>query len=213
VGVLDEFRASFGPTALDPTTGPGTHPPVWQPLCVCGHLQRHHAPSIGGTFELFDPTEKAMPDGRRFVHIQIAEGCRGAMVNRGQSTVQDDTDSTGDPITRTETFLATCPCDDFREVAKVDRPNRYFNQRIPLDRTDAVRHPFQIGIRAFSTFLSRRRRALSDPAWAAAEFDRRFQWTARRCEISSCTATDDVWPVFVSGNRSGLSELRCPAHR
>jgi hypothetical protein len=211
VGVLDEFRSSFGDDALDPSTRGGHRPLVWYELCACGHLDRYHAPSIGGTFEQEPSTERTFPDGRRMVSLHIAEGCRGAMVNRGQVTVRNDVDETPDLITRTETFLSTCPCQKFRPVAKVDKPNRFFNQRIPIDRSDPLRHPFQVGIRAFSTHLSKRRAALSDPTWAEREFDRRFEWTARRCAISKCKATDDVWAVYL--NPEGLSELRCPAHR
>jgi hypothetical protein len=211
MGVLDEFRSSFGETALEPSTRGGHRPPVWYELCVCGHLDRYHSPAIGGTFEVVPTEEKTFPDGRRMVYHHVVEGCRGAMVNRGQVTTRDDREETEELIIRTETFVATCPCNDFRPVAKVDKPNRYFNQRIPItDRTDPLRHPFQVGIRAFTTHLTKRRAALSDPTWAEREFDRRFEWTARRCAISKCTATADVWAVFVNDR---LSELRCPAHR
>jgi hypothetical protein len=106
----------------------------------------------------------------------------------------------------------TCPCVTFQPVARVDRPNRYFCQRMPLDRSDPMRHPFIIGMKAFATHLSRRKDAAADPAWADAEFDRRFTWLdgVRVCGLAKCTTTDGVWPVFVGGDRS---ELRCAAHR
>ena len=129
-------------------------PPAWYKLCVCGHLDRYHSPTIGGTFEVVPTEEKTFPDGRRMVYHHVVEGCRGAMVNRGQSTVRDEREETEELITRTETFVATCPCDDFRPVAKVDQPNRSFNQRMPDRPRRRARHPFQVGIRAFSTHLS-----------------------------------------------------------
>ena len=87
-----------------------------------------------------------------------------------------------------------------------------FNQRMPTDRTDDDRHPFVVGLRALTTFLSRRKAALADPSWTKREFDRRFTWLdgKRVCGISRCKETADVWPVFVDGERS---ELRCGPHR
>ena len=158
------------------------------------------------------PIDRVLDDGRKFEYRMIFDGCRGAVVNRGQETVQEEADSIGDPTYRHEIFLSTCPCPEFREVAKVDRPNRYFNQRIPTVWEDPTRHPMAIGIRAFHTFLTRRRAALSDPTWATAEFERRFEWTARRCAISGCDTTGDgVWPVYLNPEMD--TEMRCAAHR
>ncbi len=211
MGILGEFERSFGPDALKPTTGVGTVQTNWQSLCVCGHLQKHHSPDVGGLFAMQPDESRTMPDGREFSFHQVFTGCRGAMVNRGVETMHDETAETEETVTRVETFDATCPCPEFREVAKVDRPNRYFNQRIPVRFDDPLRHPMSVGVRALATFLSRRRRALSDPAWASAEFDRRFEWTHRVCALSQCEATDDVWAVFI--NDDGDSEMRCAQHR
>jgi len=212
VGTLDDYLATFGPDALQPTTGPGLGPHAWHAVCVCGHLQKHHSEDVGGLFELQPVEERELTDGRKFVFEQRFTGCRGAMVSKGVETIVEEHTETEELLTRTETFLATCPCEEFREVARVDRPNRYWNQRIPVNRDDGVRHPMSVGIRAFVTFLSRRRAALADPAWATTEFKRRFEWGTRRCQISGCTADGDgVWPAFVTDE--GLSELRCAAHR
>jgi hypothetical protein len=108
----------------------------------------------------------------------------------------------------TTTVHPTCPCTEMRPIAKVDRPNRYFNQRLN------DRHPFLVGVQAFTTHLSRRKAALDDPDWPAAEFDRRFIWIpeAQRCSISGCKATgDDVLPAYVNGDRD--SAMRCSKHR
>jgi len=211
MGVLDDLTRSFGPEALEPTTGVGTGPHNWQLLCTCGHLRRYHSEDIGGAFVLASPIDKTLGDGRQFSYRQRFTGCRGAMVSRGVPTAREENDTAGDPVTRIEILLPTCPCTKFREVAKVDRPNRYFNQRVPDKKDDPLRHPMTVGLRAMSTFLSRRRRALSDPSWAAAEADRRFEWTHRRCALSKCEETDDVWAVFI--NSDGDSELRCSKHR
>src|SRR4051812_18767778 len=187
MGTIDELLASFGPDALARPETARSMPHAWHGLCVCGHLDRYHSPSIGGTFRLATSIDRVMPNGGRMIYEQLFHGCRGAMVNRNVPLNKDDVQRTGDTMVRKETLLATCPCVKFREVAQVDRPNRYFNQRMPVIRTNPVAHPFMVGIRAFMTFLSRRRAALSDPSWATAEFDRRFQWTRRTCEISRCT--------------------------
>lgn len=69
-----------------------------------------------------------------------------------------------------------------------------------------------VGVRAFLTHLSKRKAAVTDPDWVDLEFDRRFVWIPkkRRCGLSKCAETADVWPVFVDGERS---ELRCGPHR
>jgi len=212
MGTLDDLTNSFGPDALKPRPGSGRGAPSWHGLCVCGHLQRFHSTDVDGTFRMREGFESTFPDGSRMVTSHVFHGCRGSMVSKGQETVTEVKDETADPMTTVVTFLATCPCPEFREIAKVDRPNRYFNQRVPTDWEDPLRHPLIIGIRAFNTFLSHRRRALSDPTWAAAEFDRRFEWTHRRCALSRCeVAGDGVWPVYLNPEMD--IELRCAAHR
>jgi len=211
VGTLDDFRASFGETALD--RPPDRQPTnVWNDLCCCGHLARYHDPSIGGIFPLKEPYEQSI-GGAPVLITTLMDGCVGALRARG---FQERTVEQIDRAARTqvERINVTCPCAEFRKVAEVDRPNRYFNQRMPMALNDPLRHPFSVGIRAFRTHLSRRRMALSDPTWAEAEFDRRFLWDedARVCGISKCTNMGDgVWPQFVRDD--GTTELRCAAHR
>jgi hypothetical protein len=208
VGTLDEITASFGPEFFRPASERVTKH-NWLELCVCGHTERHHSPSIGGSFLVPENSSKIV--GGEMATVAVAfHGCNGALPVRGFE--RETSVFNKEARVLTMTLMATCPCKSFRPVAKVDRPNRYWNQRMPTTR-DRERHPFMVGCRAFATFLSRRRRALSDPAWAAAEFDRRFVWLdgKRHCSISKCRSTDDVWPVFV--NNDLLSELRCPAHR
>jgi hypothetical protein len=212
MGILDDFKNSFGEDSLTPTTGVSGGAQNWRSVCVCGHLDRYHSTTVGGVFELEQAADITV-GGRPLRSVKEFYGCRGAMVSKGQATVVTVRDMDATPPTVTETYLATCPCEEFHAIAKVDRPNRYWNQRIPSNLTDPVRHPFAIGIRAFSTFLAGRKQTVDDPDWATAEFDRRFEWTSRRCAISSCKATDDVWPVYISTAEPLISELRCPAHR
>jgi hypothetical protein len=209
MGTLDDFKSSFGQDSLSRSPDrPSGH--VWNELCCCGHLGRYHSPSIGGGYQLKEPYIKHAV-GQEFTVTTTLHGCLGALKPRGfeQATMSMDREAR----TGTDQLNPTCPCKDFQAVAKVDRPNRYFNQRVPIDRDDPLRHPFQIGIRAFSTHLSRRRAALSDPSWADREFERRFVWLpdARVCGISKCRETDGVWPQFIRPD--GTSELRCSAHR
>jgi hypothetical protein len=208
VGTVDEITASFGQDFFRPASERATNH-NWLELCTCGHTDRHHSPSIGGSFVIPEDTVTVIR-GQAVTETTRFHGCNGALAVRGfEKTTVAINRETG---VQTTTVVVTCPCTQFRPVAKVDRPNRYWNQRMPATR-DRERHPFMVGCRAFLTFLGRRRRALSDPDWAAAEFDRRFMWLdgQRHCSISKCRSTDDVWPVFVNDDR--LSELRCPAHR
>jgi hypothetical protein len=210
VGTLDEFKEAFGPTALDrPPDRQPDH--VWGEVCVCGHLSRYHPPVTGGSFPLPEPQEKSI-GGRPVVITTVLAGCVGALRPRG-FVERTATEINREAGSMTEQINVTCPCTSFRPVAQVDRPNRFFNQRIPKDLDDPLRHPFSVGIRAFRTHLGKRRAALSDPSWADREFERRFLWLdgKRVCGLSKCTTTDGVWPQFVRPD--GLSELRCAAHR
>jgi hypothetical protein len=74
-------------------------------------------------------------------------------------------------------------------------------------------------MRAYRKRIGKLKRAQLDgptglgAAWADAEFDRRFRWLKSRvCGISTCTVTDDVWPVYVTDG-DDRSELRCAKHR
>lgn len=207
--IFEELRESFGEDALNRATE-RTVVANWHELCVCGHLDRYHSPSIGGSFDLPAPRTSTIRDVE-ITTTHLFDGCAGAMPARGFETRTQTVDR--DTGQATVTVHSTCPCPAFRPVARVDRPNRYFNQRVPADRSDPFRHPFPTGVRAFTTHLSRRRAAQASPDWATAEFDRRFTWIEgkRVCSLTHCTATVNVWPVFV--DRADTSDLRCPKHR
>ena len=208
MGTLDELRTTLGADFFTTPARTGVETRIsWQPLCVCGHLAKYHSATIGGAYVLPDPG-MAINRGVTYTKQILFNGCRGALALRDFETETTTTDHENALIT--QTIVPTCPCDEFREVAQVDRPNRYFNQRVPAD-LDPDRHPFLIGLRAFAKHLSKRRAALADPSWADREFDRRFTWSENRvCSISKCKETDGVLPAFVTGDRS---ELRCPKHR
>lgn len=205
---LDEFRDAFGEDFLNPRDRQPTH--VWNELCVCGHLDRYHSPSVGGTYQIPEPRTQSVR-GQEVTISTVFHGCVGAV--KARNFVEKTATADREAMTVVEKLNPTCPCEELRAVAKVDRPNRFFNQRLPADRSNLGRHPFQTGVRAFSTHLGKRKAAQSDPAWAEAEFSRRFVWDEERrvCAISSCTSTAAVFPVFVNGD--DLSELRCPNHR
>lgn len=204
---LDEFRTVFG-DYVPPERPTRSN---WHGLCVCGHLDRYHSTTVGGTYELPESTVVTIA-GATVTRSFVFDGCVGALKKR---SALDETMATDrEAGTQIFTKVATCPCTDMRQVASVDRPNRFFCQGIPLDPADAMRHPFVSGFRAFTTHLSRRKAATADETWAEAELDRRFHWdeTVRNCSISRCSATGgEVWPAFVNGDL--LSELRCSAHR
>jgi hypothetical protein len=208
MGISDELKDSFGQDFFSrkrPLAGYHN----WSTICVCGHIARYHDEAIGGEYRV--PEEHSISvAGQQLVARTQFGGCVGAMPLRGFETETHTLDQ--EARTRVTVIHPTCPCTVFRPVANVDRPNRYFNQRMPVDRNDRERHPFLVGIRAFSTHLSKRRAALSDPSWAAAELERRFTWIEgkRVCELSRCHETEDVWPVLIDGE---LSEMRCPQHR
>lgn len=209
MGIRDELESSFGPGFFHPRPERTVYH-NWHELCVCGHLDRYHSSSVGGSYRLAEPRIQRFR-GEEVTITTVFFGCKGAMPGRDVETETMSVDR--EARTMVNRINPTCPCDDFRPVATVDRPNRFFNQRLPRDRADHARHPMTVGMRAFLTHLTRRKAAQTDPAWADAEFDRRFTWLtdARVCSISRCKATDDVWPVFVSAD--DRSELRCPKHR
>jgi hypothetical protein len=105
----------------------------------------------------------------------------------------------------------TCPCRTFNPVAEVDRPGRYFHQRIPRDG----RHPFPLGMRAYFTRILKFKDVNGDPDLAAAEFDRRFRWLDGQPTCAKCGAhgadRDDIWPRFVidSGHQSAMRCDKC----
>jgi hypothetical protein len=208
MGTLDELRATLGEDFFtQPSRTSAENRVSWQPLCVCGHLTKYHSPTVGGEYVL-PTTHSPANRAASYTTVVVFNGCKGPIALRNFETETIDTDH--ETMVTTQTLVPTCPCDEFREVAKVDRPNRFFNQRLPDDRKDANRHPFLIGLRAFSKHLAKRKAAQTDAEWATAEFDRRFEWTARICGISKCRETDGVLPTFVTDDRS---ELRCPKHR
>jgi hypothetical protein len=208
MGISDELRDSFGQDFFN-RSRPRTEQHNWAPVCVCGHLARYHGPAVGGEYQVPAPEPRSI-GGQQIIVQTVLDGCLGAMPGRGFEVATETIDH--EAMTRTTLLNPTCPCTEFREIANVDRPNRYFNQRLPVDRDDRERHPFLVGLRAFSTHLSKRRAALSNPAWAEQELERRFAWIEgkRVCGLSRCRETDDVWPVLIDGE---LSELRCAAHR
>ena len=214
MGIFDELRSSFGDDFFDrPTVRESTH--NWCELCTCGHIGRYHAPTVGGGYLVKEPYPKHMGGGRTATITTVFDGCVGAVRTRGTEMITVES-MDRDAGTMNERINPTCPCTAFRPVARIDRPNRYFNQRVPIgrNREDPTRHPFMVGLRAFSTHLSKRRAALADPAWPAAELERRFTWLdgARVCGLSKCRETAEVWPVYIDGD-AARSELRCPAHR
>jgi hypothetical protein len=216
MGTLDDLTATFGDGVLRPRPDVRAGRENWCELCVCGHIDRYHSADIGGAYVLPEERTKADRDGAVWTFTQRFTGCAGALPPRGVETESLTRDEENLVVGRT--VNATCPCTEFRPVVKVDRPNRMFNQRIPTDRSDHTRHPFVVGIRAYTTFLSKLKAAKPEtggsPEWATAEFERRFTWLdgARTCSISRCTTTGDgVWPCFVNGE--ALSELRCGSHR
>jgi hypothetical protein len=215
MGTLDDLKDNFGDGVLDRPTG-RTSQSNWHDLCVCGHLDRYHAPSTGGLYELV-PTRTVSSRGEEFTQSQTFTGCVGALMARGLDDVTTVVDREAKTVT--QTINPTCPCTEFRPVVHVDRPNRFFNQRIPADLGDRTRHPFIVGIRAFTTHLGKRKAADPErggsPEWVTAEFERRFTWIEenRRCDISRCrTADETVWPCFVTDGEA-ISELRCGSHR
>jgi len=212
VGTLDDLQADFGDRAFEPVGGPRPKH-RWYELCTCGHLGKHHSPTVGGSYRIKEPYPKHMGGGKTATITTVFDGCVGAArTPRTDAIVTESIDR--EAGTMVERIITTCPCVKFQPIVSVDRPNQFFCQRIPRggDREDPLRHPFVIGIRAFRTYLSKRKDAIADPDWVTAEFDRRFTWLdgARRCGLSKCTTTDGVWPVYVDGDRS---ELRCAQHR
>jgi hypothetical protein len=209
MGIRDEMERAFGDDFFNPTARQESHH-NWQELCSCGHLGRYHAETIGGIYRI--PPVRTQTVGGETVSVTTEfTGCVGALPVRGFETETMTVDREAHTIVNR--INVTCPCSRFTPVARIDRPNRYFNQRMPRDREDASRHPMVVGVRAFMTHLSKRRAGLADPTWPDREFDRRFQWLdgARVCAISKCQEGADVWPVFATAD--GFSELRCPAHR
>lgn len=209
MGTLDEFRRAYGndlgrPSEIDYDRGKN-----WLELCVCGHVSRYHPTTAGGRWNV-PPVAKRVIRETEVTVIQVSQGCCGAMPPRNFEG--EVTDVNFDTNVMTITHVATCPCRELRPIANVDRPNRYFNQRINPER-----HPFAVGVRAFTTHLTRLKsvRQAKDPeAMSETVFDRRFVWIEgqRRCSISSCKAQGEgVLPCFV--NDELHSEMRCEKHR
>ena len=162
MGISDEVKNSFGQDFFTrKRERAGYH--NWFKICTCGHLDRYHGESIGGAYRVPPPFPRSI--GGLEVTVSAAlDGCVGAMPDRGFQTETKMMDR--EARTQTTVVHPTCPCVEFHAIADIDRPNRYWNQRLPIDRKDHGRHPFLTGLRAFSTHLSKRRAALSNPAWA-----------------------------------------------
>lgn len=209
MGTLDEMKAMMGPdlgrTEID---RPDRIRLVL--VCLCGHLQTAHGEGIGGTY-VIPEVEETTIGGKPVRIVRSLSGCVGAMPGR---YFEQTTDEFENGVIKRQ-HNATCPCDSFRPIAQVDRPSRSFNQKLPssANRGDFTKHPFLLGMRAMHTRLTKFKRAVANPTWADGEFDRRFTWLpARRCSMTRCSATADVWPVFVTAT-DDRSELRCAKHR
>jgi len=207
MGTIDELRDSLGDDFFLPRADrPEAH--AWHELCPCGHLRKAHSPDISGTYRLF-PSREVTRGRETYTETQVMHGCNGALAARGFDKLTPFMDR--DAHTITSTVNVTCPCTEFRAVARVDRPNRMFNQKTAIGQGYG-RHPFQLGMKALRTFLGNRKAAQTNPTWADEEFDRRFEWLPgkRRCAISRCEETEDVWACYINDE---TSELRCAAHR
>lgn len=218
MGIRDDLTRSFGDDFFLPA---GVRTPYrnWRALCVCGHLDRYHSPSVGGTYTFEETYTSGGQRGRGVTTTVRFLGCVGAMPGRGAERYRT-VEANPSARTKVDQLTVTCPCTQMQPVASVDRPNRYFCQRVPATITVETprpeqldRHPMLIGMRAFLTHLSRRKSAHQDPDWVDQEFERRFVWLpdAHRCAISGCGTTENVWPVYVTED-GAVSELRCTAH-
>jgi len=210
MGIREELKQAFGEDFLEPRRW--GRQPSWHDLCVCGHIDWRHGRPIGGSF--LEEEDDRTIGGQPVHYRRTLNGCAGAMAFRGFDKEDRDLDHVAG--TAVVTVKTTCPCVKFQPVARIDRPGRYFNQRIPRDLTAYARHPFATGVRAYLTFLSGQKSGNpdkgGDPDWVPAEFDRRFVWLDRRCAHLTCHTTAEVWPVYVDADPA-RSELRCPLHR
>jgi hypothetical protein len=149
----------------------------WVPLCVCGHTSEYHS----GEGQHMD--------------------CRGAMPNRG------DRDRVKYDPKLGLVYPPTCPCRQMRAAAEVDRPGRYFRQKV-WTRDDV--HPMVRGMKAMRTRIGSLKTTKDpdpDPDAAFAQRIRRLEgW---RCAI--CGDETDAIAMYVSSNRQ--SQMRCPRHQ
>src|SRR4051812_15666124 len=85
----------------------------WRELCVCGHLDRYHSESVGGM------AERPGPGGLPLDVPYVFHGCNGELPPRGTIRRVPERQDNGPTLVRE---MATCPCEEFRAVARVDRP-------------------------------------------------------------------------------------------
>lgn len=205
--INEQMASMFGEDWGRPSEATVSRRTNWERLCCCGHLERHHPAAFGGLYT--PPADGEMTfRGTTVKIVHVTEGCRGAMPASGFELEIHTMDR--EAGVQTVTWSATCPCREFRPVATVDRPNRYFNQRVLADRP----HAFATGLRAFRTFLNGCKFAKLDPDWPAAEMVRRFVWIdgAQRCSLSRCkTVGDTVFPTYINAIMD--SGMRCEKHR
>src|SRR3954466_11131908 len=138
----------------------------WVEVCVCGHLATGHAPSIGGAYRLPGSEETTVRYGAGLKALRMVwsmDGCAGEMRSRSREKFTDKT-TVADGVTVTARHVnVTCPCDEFRPVARVDRPHRHFHPGRPLDRTDPTRHPLVVAMRAYRKGIGKLKRAHLSP--------------------------------------------------
>lgn len=183
MGLKDQIAQLIAEGGGHPDGDRGTR---WARICVCGHAEEYHGPAIGGTY-----------GGKEWGHT--SKGCMGAVPGRDHPRPGLTDDKLLDNV-------PTCPCPEFRPVAMIDRPGRYFRQRVwTRDRV----HPMIRGLKAQHTRLANSK-AYGDCADEEAE--RRLRWLdgARKCRVCDWTG-DDVWPSYVNEGR--LSQMRCEEHR
>jgi hypothetical protein len=184
MGIIEELDAHILATGIDLSSA-ADRQSRWIEICVCGHERTMHGPGNGGEYGGVD-------------WGKTVDGCAGPPPERGRPLrrIQADGMAHVDP---------TCPCMMHRPVAEVDRPARYFRQKVwTRDRV----HPLVRGMRAMTTRLDRSKRYLGQGAEEAA---RRFRWLddARECRV--CGKRDGtVWPCYVNDQR--LSQMRCSNH-
>lgn len=184
MSLLDELNDRLSRPALKYAGTGNGRKEVWQPICVCGHIEGYHAPEIGGSF--LDKVNGAFK----------VEGCRGAIPNRG---VEPKRIALGDYL-----YTATCPCQKMRPVADVDRSGRTFRQKV---YTQDFVHPFMRGMKALHTWVHGMK-GIKDPD---AEFERRLvmREAAQVCAVCGFKGAT-VLPAFSTKQRD--SEMRCKDH-
>src|SRR4051812_49291717 len=79
MGTLDELKDTLGESFFTQPARTGAESRVsWQPICCCGHLQKYHSATVGGTYVLPDPGA-AILHGETYARVIVFNGCRGAI--------------------------------------------------------------------------------------------------------------------------------------